>query len=102
MTVKKSSKNKLQLQPDHSVQPPASRGADDRARFSQHAGSGAKVDMEQITQVRLRLLENGYAPLPNFDKRCFMKDWPRLEVDEAAIHSWGRRHKRYTATGVRI
>jgi len=60
------------------------------------------TDKEQITQLRLRVLANGYSPLRNFDKRCFMPGWPSVEITEAEINSWARRHSRDTATGIRV
>lgn len=58
--------------------------------------------MDTITQQRLQLLANGFTPLPNLGKTCYMKDWPRIEVTETEIAKWARRHKRYTSTGVRV
>ncbi|MCO5157502.1 MAG: bifunctional DNA primase/polymerase [Aquamicrobium sp.] len=48
------------------------------------------------------MLANGYTPLPNIGKQCFLKDWPRVEVTPEEIARWGRRHKRFISTGVRI
>jgi hypothetical protein len=58
--------------------------------------------MNTTTQLRLQLLANGFTPLPNLGKTCYLKDWPRVEVTETEIARWGRRHKRFTSTGVRI
>jgi hypothetical protein len=52
--------------------------------------------------IRLRLLANGYTPLPTYGKQCFMKGWPSAQVDEAAIGSWARRHSRWQDTGIRV
>lgn len=54
------------------------------------------------TALRKRLLANGYTPLPNIGKACFMTGWPRLEVTEETIEEWGRRHRRYPDTGLRV
>lgn len=55
-----------------------------------------------IEQLRLQLVENGYSPLPNIDKRCFLKGWPDVAIDADEIARWSRRHKRWTATGLRV
>ena len=60
------------------------------------------TESDNIEQLRLQLLENGYSPIPNLDKRCFMKDWPRLQVTPELVHQWKRRERRFTATGLRI
>jgi predicted P-loop ATPase len=49
----------------------------------------------------LQVLANGYAPLPNIDKRCILKGWPTLIVDEAEVRRWSRMGA-YEATGVRL
>lgn len=59
-------------------------------------------DGDSTTQLRLQLLRNGYSPIPNRDKRTFMKGWPKLEITEDEIRKWGRRNKRDTATGLRV
>ena len=41
-----------------------------------------------VTALRKQLLKNGYVPLPNLDKRCMLKGWPTVHVDEAAIDMW--------------
>ena len=43
---------------------------------------------DPLTALRLRLLANGYTPLPNYDKVCREPNWPRLVVNAAAILSW--------------
>lgn len=57
--------------------------------------------MDDITALRLRLLENGFTPLANVSKLCVLAGWPKLAVDEALIRKWGRM-RRYQATGVRL
>ena len=42
---------------------------------------------DPLTALRLRLLANGYTPLPNRDKICLQWDWPRLRVTEVVIIS---------------
>lgn len=54
------------------------------------------------TDIRLKLLANGYTPLPTLEKRCFMKGWPTVVVDEPAVLNWERRHSRWQDTGIRV
>jgi len=53
------------------------------------------------TELRLQLLKNGYAPIANKDKACYLEDWPRLDVDEKLIKRWGRSRSTL-ATGIRV
>jgi hypothetical protein len=53
------------------------------------------------TETRLRLLAQGYTPLANETKRCFLDSWSSIEVDEALITRWGRGRK-FMATGMRL
>jgi hypothetical protein len=53
------------------------------------------------TAIRMALLTNGYVPLANVSKKCMLKNWPRLVVDEAMIEDWADRGG-LRATGVRI
>lgn len=53
------------------------------------------------TEIRHKLLENGYIPLANVDKRCMLRAWPTLEVDHDTIDDWGDR-RGLRATGVRM
>lgn len=57
---------------------------------------------EDVSILRSKLIENGYSPLPNIDKRCFLKGWPDVAVDADEIARWSRRHRRWTATGLRV
>jgi len=54
-----------------------------------------------VEALRLKLLDNGFVPLPNVAKMCLRKGWPRMEVDEAAIRNWTRSRK-FTDTGIRL
>lgn len=58
--------------------------------------------MNTTTELRLQLLENGYSPIRNRDKRTFMPGWPDVEITPEEIDRWGRRFKRDTATGLRV
>mgnify|MGYP001155752549 CR=1 FL=1 len=53
------------------------------------------------TAFRLAALRNGFVPLPNHDKRCFLKGWNTLNADEDTIKSWERKLV-YQATGLRV
>lgn len=53
------------------------------------------------TQLRLKLLENGWSPIPNRDKRTFLEGWPSIEIMPELIRQWGRA-RRWPATGLRI
>lgn len=53
------------------------------------------------TAIRHKLLENGYTPLANVDKRCMLKGWPSLEVDHDTIEEWADR-RGLRATGLRM
>lgn len=57
--------------------------------------------VEGRTDARLRLLENGYSPLPNYDKMCLLEGWPEAEIDEALVRRWGRG-RAFLATGLRL
>lgn len=53
------------------------------------------------TDLRRRMLANGYVPLANKDKMCVLKGWPDLHVDAAQIDAWSQQLK-WRGTGVRI
>ncbi len=53
------------------------------------------------TLIRLALLENGYTPLPNKDKRCFFTGWSTVQPTVEQIRDWGRQLGSM-GTGVRI
>jgi len=56
----------------------------------------------EIENERLKLLENNYSPLPNYDKRIFFKGWPSVEITPEEIKRWSRKHSRFASTGLRI
>lgn len=55
-----------------------------------------------VTELRLKLLANGYTPLRNRDKSIYLKDWPKVVVTEELIRSkdWARNGDK--ATGIRL
>lgn len=57
--------------------------------------------MSDQTKIRLAMLDMGYQPLPNHDKRCMKKDWNSFRVDREAIESWSDKLI-YKATGLRL
>ncbi len=59
------------------------------------------MDKTKLSNLRCQLLNNGYTPLPNFDKACYMTNWPRVAVTEDVIKRWGRSRD-WTATGLRV
>lgn len=54
-----------------------------------------------VTNLRLQLLANGYTPLPNRDKICYLPNWPRVEVTPERIQEWAQLD-RFQATGLRV
>lgn len=56
----------------------------------------------EIEDLRIQLLANGYIPIPSRDKRTFMPGWPGVEATVEEIRSWSRRFRRDKATGLRI
>lgn len=53
------------------------------------------------TAIRLALLENGYTPVPNIDKRCMFKGWGVIRPTPEDIADWSRKLD-YQATGLRV
>ena len=54
------------------------------------------------TALRLKLYANGFSPLPNHNKACFLPEWPRVKVTEDLIRSreWARS-RAWADTGLR-
>ena len=48
------------------------------------------------TDLRLRLLANGYEPVPVIGKAPTLTEWQKIPIDDAAIRSWTPRHGRST------
>lgn len=57
---------------------------------------------DDITALRLKLLDNGYVPLPNRAKQCFMKGWPTVAITPAMAREWPETFGRAVSTGIRI
>lgn len=60
------------------------------------------MNRDDIFELRKRLLANGYTPIPNVGKMTFLKGWPSVEVTEATLDEWRRRHSRWPDTGLRV
>lgn len=56
---------------------------------------------DSISALRRQLLANGYSPIPNRDKACFLTGWPKVTIDDVAIKKWSRMGGA-TATGLRV
>lgn len=58
---------------------------------------------DPVKALRLKLLANGYTPLPSKDKACFYSGWPTVVVTVEDIEKWTRQwSKTKTATGLRV
>lgn len=57
---------------------------------------------KQCMELRLRLYDNGFTPLPNKNKMCLLPEWTTLDIDRDMIQSreWNRSAKRRD-TGLR-
>lgn len=58
-------------------------------------------EIARQTEIRKRMLANGYSPVPNYDKRCFMSGRNEAVITEALIDQWSGQVK-YLSTGVRV
>lgn len=58
-------------------------------------------EIARQTAIRKRLLANGYSPVPNYDKRCFMSGRNEAVITEAMIDQWSGQVK-HLSTGVRV
>jgi hypothetical protein len=57
--------------------------------------------MDSVRHLFPQLLKNGYVPIPNRDKACYLPKWPTIEVDEYQCQRWARQHK-WPAIGLRV
>ena len=57
--------------------------------------------LTEAKEVRLRLLKNGYTPLPAEQKQVFMEGWPDVRPTAEMIEEWSRHLSRRT-TAIRI
>ena len=56
---------------------------------------------DTILKLRSQLLANGYSPIPNKDKACYLKGWSTVAIDADALKKWSRMHGAI-ATGLRV
>lgn len=56
---------------------------------------------DSVKQLFPQLFRNGYTPIPNRDKACYLPKWPTIEVDEAQCRAWSRQ-LRWPAIGLRL
>lgn len=59
------------------------------------------MSTQDVENMRLAMLANGYTPLPNEGKICRLKGWPTVGVSSRTINSW-TCIKSLPDTGVRI
>jgi hypothetical protein len=57
--------------------------------------------MDSVRHLFPQLLKNGYVPLPNRDKACYLPKWPTIQVDDDQCRRWTRQH-RWPAIGLRV
>jgi hypothetical protein len=60
------------------------------------------MSKEDTKALRLRLLSNGYTPIPNVGKTTYLKGWPTVDVTADVVDSWSRKHSRWQDTGIRV
>ena len=53
-----------------------------------------------VTALRLRMLENGYTPLPATGKAVYLPGWPSLTVTPETVTEWGARYPQWRNTGM--
>lgn len=58
--------------------------------------------LSNTAKLRLQLLANGYSPLPNKAKACYLESWPTVEITPERIDYWSKRFSRYEDTGLRV
>lgn len=55
-----------------------------------------------VAELRAQLVANGYSPLPNVGKACYLEGWPKIEITPEVLARWSRRHSRFQDTGLRV
>lgn len=55
-----------------------------------------------VLDLRTQLVANGYSPLPNVGKACYLEGWPKVEITPEVLARWSRRHSRFQDTGLRV
>jgi len=59
------------------------------------------VSSYSVRHLFPQLLLNGYVPLPNRDKTCYLQRWSTVYVDERQAKLWSRQN-RWPAIGLRV
>lgn len=62
---------------------------------------GTKDRVREQTDIRRAMLKNGYTPLANINKACYLPGWSKLQVDDELIDEWSTALA-YQSTGLRI
>jgi hypothetical protein len=57
--------------------------------------------MDSVRHLFPQLLKNGYVPLPNRDKACYLPKWSMIQVNEDQCQRWTRQSK-WPAIGLRV
>jgi Bifunctional DNA primase/polymerase, N-terminal len=57
--------------------------------------------MREITELRLKLLHNGYVPLPLEGKKPLFNGWQNIQPDEKMIRGWECEYPNLCNTGIR-
>jgi hypothetical protein len=67
------------------------------------AGSTLPPNIREVTELRIALLGNGYVPLPQEYRACFLSDWPDLNITVPVIEGWrwGNKSRHWLSTGLR-
>lgn len=58
-------------------------------------------DTSSARSLFKQVFANGFLPLPNFDKRCMLKNWPTIPIDARQAERWSRS-SRWKAMGIRV
>jgi len=59
------------------------------------------VTSDSVRKLFPQLLRNGYVPIPNRNKHCYLPKWPSIGVDEEQCRKWTRQ-TRWPAIGLRV
>jgi hypothetical protein len=59
------------------------------------------MSSDSLRKLFPQLLRNGYVPIPNRDKHCYLPKWSTIYVDEAQAQLWTRQ-MRWPAIGLRV
>jgi RecA-family ATPase len=54
-----------------------------------------------LTELRLRLLENGHTPLPAVGKQVLLPEWSTRSINATDVRAWETAHRGWRNTGIR-